>query len=179
MLVDTSKPLRVSHLAGLPAGTHDLESNRWAANAISLPSLTFLSNLRPSHAPLVIDHLANPEDPELRRQLWMDHFRGVIGKEVEEQVASWEAGLASSPSKQPVVEAQAVVGPKIINTAVPEAERAPLVVRFTTHDGEAHDVPGYEGESLMEIAKREGLGAVEGTCGGHCGALRISVPDAL
>ncbi|KAJ9098765.1 hypothetical protein QFC21_004413 [Naganishia friedmannii] len=135
--------------------------HKWAANAISIPSLTFLSNLRPSHAPLLIDHLVNPEDAELKRQLWKEHFRGVIGQRVEEQVTSWETGIAN-----PAAETESMVDTD--SSPAPPPERTPLVVRFTTHDGATHDVRGYEGESLMEIAKREGLGAVEGTCGGHC-----------
>lgn len=124
-------------------------SARWAANAILLPGMTFLSNLRPTHAPLILDHLLNPSDATARSDLWRQHFRGIIGLPVETQVQAFESAVYA-PKAKPV-------------------ERKRLPVRFTMSDGTTHDVYGYEGESLMEIAKREELGAVEGTCGGHLG----------
>ncbi|KAJ9091079.1 hypothetical protein QFC19_009253 [Naganishia cerealis] len=149
--------------------------HKWAANAILLPSSTFLSNLRPTHVPLLLDSLAHPDDAELRRQLWTGHFRGVIGKTVEQQVEAWEAVVRTTPPQPPALKASSTsLSSSGTSSLAPKAptttpKRTPLVVRFTTHDGETHDVRGYEGESLMDVAKREGLGAVEGTCGGHCG----------
>lgn len=125
---------------------------RWAANAILLPSLTFLSNLRPARAPLIIDHLTSPSDAALKSQLYPSHFRGIIGTPPAEQQATYESSLPrSSPA------------------ALAPLPRKRLPVRFTTSDGTQHDVFGFPGESLMEIAKRESLGAIEGTCGGHLG----------
>jgi hypothetical protein len=115
--------------------------------------MTFLSNLRPTHAPLVLDHLLNPSDATARSDLWRQHFRGIIGLPVEAQVQAFETAVNSAKTQ-----------------TAERTERKRLPVRFTTADGKTHDVFGYEGESLMEIAKREELGAVEGTCGGHLGA---------
>lgn len=129
---------------------------RWAANAILLPTMTFLSNLRPTHAPLLMDHLINPTDGTVKAELWRSHFRGLIGQPVESQVAAYEAALHTLTSTSQKASGK-------------QRERKRLPVRFITADGTTHDVSGYEGESLMEIAKREELGAVEGTCGGHLG----------
>lgn len=120
--------------------------------------MTFLSNLRPTHAPLLMDHLTNPTKESIKAELWRSHFRGLIGVPVDSQVAAYEAALHPSTAESE-------------GTLAKQRERKRLPVRFMTADGTTHDVYGYEGESLMEIAKREELGAVEGTCGGHLGTL--------
>lgn len=49
---------------------------------------------------------------------------------------------------------------------VVEEKKQGVKVVFETWQGELIEVDGEEGESVMDLGKREGLEAMEGVCGG-------------
>ena len=53
-------------------------------------------------------------------------------------------------------------------------------LKFRTYEGEVREVEGREGETLLQVAKKGDLPAMEGTCGGNLGvyALRRSRQEA-
>jgi hypothetical protein len=66
--------------------------SRFAANAILLPSMHMLSNLRPTDASSVIEHIDSLEgrSEDVRgRDMW-EHFRGAFGRTIGEQVSMYE-----------------------------------------------------------------------------------------
>jgi hypothetical protein len=98
--------------------------------------------------------------------MWQ-HYRGAFGRSEEQQEAEWaEASTVSSPP---------VAGETTVQVQ-PSAPHPPgqtkLRVRFyRTLDGETtvSEVEAFEGETVMDVAKREGLEPIEGVCGGHLG----------
>lgn len=48
-------------------------------------------------------------------------------------------------------------------------------VRFTSADGSGIDVDGDVGQSVMELAKRGGIAAILGECGGSCACATCHV----
>ena len=53
------------------------------------------------------------------------------------------------------------------------------VVTFISHDGEKHEAPLEEGESLMRIAIGNAIPGIDGDCGGEaaCGTCHVIVDD--
>lgn len=51
---------------------------------------------------------------------------------------------------------------------------------FIAHDGESHEAPLAEGQSLMQIATRNGVPGIDGDCGGvcACGTCHVIVDSA-
>ncbi|WP_280255455.1 2Fe-2S iron-sulfur cluster-binding protein [Nocardia wallacei] len=51
------------------------------------------------------------------------------------------------------------------------------VVTFVSHDGEKHEVPLEEGQSLMQVATNNGVPGIDGDCGGEaaCGTCHVIV----
>ncbi|AEF41259.1 2Fe-2S iron-sulfur cluster-binding protein [Hoyosella subflava] len=41
-------------------------------------------------------------------------------------------------------------------------------ITFISHDGESHEAPIAEGQSLMQIATSNGIPGIDGDCGGEC-----------
>lgn len=50
-------------------------------------------------------------------------------------------------------------------------------VTFVTHDGDPHEAPLVEGQSLMQIAVNQGIPGIDGDCGGEaaCGTCHVIV----
>ena len=51
------------------------------------------------------------------------------------------------------------------------------VVTFVTHDGEQHEAPLVEGQSLMKVATENAVPGIDGDCGGEsaCGTCHVIV----
>lgn len=51
------------------------------------------------------------------------------------------------------------------------------VVTFVTHDGEQHEAPLEEGQSLMQVATNNAVPGIDGDCGGEaaCGTCHVIV----
>ncbi|WP_183094933.1 2Fe-2S iron-sulfur cluster-binding protein [Nocardioides stalactiti] len=54
------------------------------------------------------------------------------------------------------------------------------VVTFISHDGEKHEVPLEDGESLMQIGVSNMVPGIDGDCGGEaaCGTCHVIVDDS-
>ena len=137
MLVDTSRSYPVVPRA----------DKRYAANAITLPSLDMFSNLSTSHAEKIIDHIVNPSNSN---EIWQN-WRGRYGMTEKEQSNVWSR---VDPDKQ---------------GSRKEVENLRVDLRFKTWDGDLRDVKADIGETLLQVAKRHDLPSMEGTCGGNLG----------
>ena len=53
------------------------------------------------------------------------------------------------------------------------------VVTFVSHDGEKHEAPLEEGQSLMQIATNNAVPGIDGDCGGEaaCGTCHVIVDE--
>jgi hypothetical protein len=122
-------------------------TRRYAANAILLPSLDMLSNLTPSMAPSILEHIMTSRPPS--SPIWAN-WRGRYGLSESQQAAIWSSVDAS---REPVL----------------EEKGEGVQLTFKTFEGEEKKVRGVVGENLLEVGKREGLPALEGVCGGHLG----------
>ena len=51
------------------------------------------------------------------------------------------------------------------------------VVTFVSHDGESHEAPLVEGQSLMQVATNNAVPGIDGDCGGEaaCGTCHVIV----
>lgn len=51
------------------------------------------------------------------------------------------------------------------------------VVTFVSHDGEKHEAPLEEGQSLMQVATNNAVPGIDGDCGGEaaCGTCHVVV----
>lgn len=51
------------------------------------------------------------------------------------------------------------------------------VVTFVSHDGEKHEAPLVEGQSLMKVATENAVPGIDGDCGGEaaCGTCHVIV----
>lgn len=51
------------------------------------------------------------------------------------------------------------------------------VVTFVSHDGEKHEAPLEEGQSLMQVATNNAVPGIDGDCGGEaaCGTCHVIV----
>jgi 2Fe-2S ferredoxin len=52
-------------------------------------------------------------------------------------------------------------------------------VTFITHDGEKHEAPLVEGQSLMQVATNNAIPGIDGDCGGEtaCGTCHVIVDE--
>lgn len=131
--------------------------NRWAANALLVPSLDMLSNLSTSDAKSIVEHVANHR-PRSSPMWW--HWRGRIGLTEDEQAALWAKIEKHLPPRVDVSTDSTSVTP---NTA----PSVPLT--FRTYEGEKRSVPARLGDSLLQVGKANDLPSLEGTCGGNLG----------
>jgi 2Fe-2S ferredoxin len=58
-------------------------------------------------------------------------------------------------------------------------EQAMATVTFITHDGEKHEAPLIEGQSLMQVATNNTVPGIDGDCGGEvaCGTCHVIVDE--
>ncbi|GAA6007049.1 uncharacterized protein JCM10292_003441 [Rhodotorula paludigena] len=134
---------RVAHIGG----------HKWAGNALVYKDdgkgCDWYGLLRAEDAPKLLDYATSASSVP-----WYSRWRGRINlspDEVRAEYAARPAAKAEEKSDEPRGEL---------------GERVELV--FVTHEGEERRVSGYEGESVMEIARRHDLPSILATCGGHC-----------
>ncbi|GAA5854128.1 hypothetical protein JCM8547_008239 [Rhodosporidiobolus lusitaniae] len=154
---------RVAHVGG----------HKWAGNALVYReggACDWYGLLRDTDASALIDIAISPSSTN---QPWFARWRGRLGlspSEVKEAYASRDYTLFrdGTPKKGRKEEVRSEVGD-------------PVEVVFKTWEGEERRVKGYEGESLMETAKRNDLPSILATCGGHCecATCHVFIPPLL
>lgn len=112
------------------------------------------SNLAPSHAPTLISHVTDHNVPGI----WAN-WRGRYGLTESAQAELWNA---VDPTRQSTSDSWEV------HPAKATAKEA-YALRFKTWEGEVVVVKGKEGETLLDIARKNDLPSMEGTCGGNLG----------
>lgn len=125
-----------------------------------------LGNLLPSHAPSLLSHVLAGCPPS--SHVWQ-HWRGRYGLSEEEQAAVWGNVEAysrkdNSDYRPSVPETKSDRGLSNLKESTKEVQ---LV--FKTWEGEVKHVTAKSGETLLEVARREGLPSMEGVCGGNLG----------
>ena len=133
---------------------------RYAANALTLPSLDMFSNLSSDHAPELISHVLG-EKPSL----WAN-WRGRYGLSEEDQAKVWES---VDPTQLQAPVSESGTAPASEADAQPE-----VVLRFKTWEGEVREVKAKIGQSLLEVGKAHDLPSLEGTCGGNLGEYSLA-----
>ena len=132
---------------------------RYAANAILLPALDMLSNLRVEHAPAIISHVLAGRP---RGSGMWEHWRGRYGLSTAQQLALWDKVNPARKDTSPVGEDESGE-----DDVVGEKER--VLLRFRTFDGQMREVMAEVGKTLLDVGKAEGLPSLEGMCGGNLG----------
>jgi len=136
--------------------------SRYAANAITLPSLDMYSNLLPSDAMTILDHLTPTTNTSTTNTL-NAHWRGRYGCSETEQANIWSS-INPSPS----------TGPSDSGSVVTQKERKKVELRFKTYEGDLKIVQAGVGDTLLQVARENDLPSMEGSCGGNLGK-----PDSL
>ncbi|BGP25330.1 ferredoxin [Rhodotorula toruloides] len=133
---------RVAHIGG----------HKWAGNALVYKeggACDWYGLLRADDAPKLLDYATSPSSLP-----WFSRWRGrlaLISEETKAVYASQPSAVVEDKSDQPRQEL---------------GDRVEIV--FITYEGEEKQVLGYEGESLMETARRNDMPSILATCGGHC-----------
>lgn len=89
------------------------------------------------------------------------HWRGRYGSTEEEQARTWSMinpDTSKSSSRQEIIEPL---------SSADEKKEVSLV--FRTWEGEKRTVSAFLGDSLLDVARREDLPSMEGTCEGNLG----------
>ncbi|BGP32809.1 hypothetical protein JCM10296v2_004593 [Rhodotorula toruloides] len=133
---------RVAHIGG----------HKWAGNALVYKeggACDWNGLLRANDAPKLLDYATSPSSLP-----WFSRWRGRLALTSDETKAAYAnrpSAAAEDKSDQPRQEL---------------GDRVEIV--FVTYQGEEKRVLGYEGESLMETARRNDMPSIIATCGGHC-----------
>ncbi|KAM0752670.1 hypothetical protein T439DRAFT_323284 [Meredithblackwellia eburnea MCA 4105] len=140
---------RISHIGG----------HKYAGNALVYKeggAGDWYGFLRDSDAGRLLDEALSPsEDP------WWPRWRGRLGLKPEVTRSIYAERTANEPSLLKTSRKRDERPRKILGDPVP------LV--FKSWDGEdVFEVNGFEGESVMEVARRHDLPSILATCGGHC-----------
>jgi hypothetical protein len=135
-------------------------TNRYAANAIILPSLDMYSNLLPTDASAMLDHLTASYSNTNRSQ-FNKHWRGRYGSTEEEQAKIW-ASINPDPGADLEIESK---------------KQATVPLRFKTFEGEIKVVDAKIGDTLLQVARQWDLPSMEGSCGGNLGTSPLSFPS--
>ncbi|GAA5891716.1 hypothetical protein JCM6882_006179 [Rhodosporidiobolus microsporus] len=122
--------------------------------------------LRASDAPTLLDHVLSPSPTP-----WFSRWRGRLGmtsEEVKDAYLTHEEAKGGKKAAGRKEETRCVLGD-------------PVELVFVTFEGEEIRVKGYEGESLMETARRHDLPSILATCGGHCecATCHVHLPPSL
>lgn len=156
-------------------------TDRYAANAILLPSLDMLSNLDASHAPALLTHLLSGRPAS--SPMWA-HWRGRYGLTEAEQEGVWNGTDAAHTEHAEHAEPEELAGGQGVGQGKVEdqkrdegqeqdkdedKEKQRYTLKFRTYEGEVRRVEAVRGETLLSVAKRHRLPAMEGTCGGNLG----------
>lgn len=175
--------------------------SRYAANAIVLPSLDMYSNLLPNDASAMIDHLisiipsttasndASNDKSEDHTKVGMAgyrisspfwaHWRGRYGSTEDEQARIWSMIDPSNPSPagDRTIEPSRSMNENEADKAKTKKE---VSLVFRTFEGEKRTVKAFIGDSLLDVARREDLPSMEGTCEGNLGkSLLTFIPTCL
>lgn len=86
----------------------------------------------------------------------------AVKKEEEEEVATPQP--LQPPTSTPEVEVEAEAKPQ--QEAQPQPQ--PILIPFRTHSGTVTHLPATLGETLKDVAVRNGIEEIEATCGGKC-----------
>ncbi len=126
--------------------------------------------------------------------MW-NHFRGAFGKEEDDQEAMWVEAttpVASTTVGKEVVISEDGRATNVVASSVDDRPRPQSLLRPTPQDRvrmrfirtvdeqtTTKEVDGFTGETVMDVAKREGLEPIEGVCGGHLGEFVACFPWLL
>ncbi|BGP40817.1 hypothetical protein JCM10450v2_004820 [Rhodotorula kratochvilovae] len=136
---------RVAHIGG----------HKWAGNALVYReggACDWYGLLRADDAPKLLDYAtsSSPSTP------WYTRWRGRVGLSPADVREAFVARpKAATDAQDKADEPRAALGDRV-------------ELAFRTFEGEEIRVTGYEGESVMETAKRHDLPSILATCGGHC-----------
>jgi len=172
MLVGISESipfLPISHLSSqyLNHMTYDRSraDDRYAANAIILPQMDMYSNLLPTDASAMLDHLTPPTLPSIDSgKTFNKHWRGRYGLTESEQEEIWTI-------KNPHTIHEATAKGEAIGKAEqePREEKKVVELKFKTYEGELRTVKASVGDTLLQVARANDLPSMEGSCGGNLG----------
>ncbi|TKA51175.1 hypothetical protein B0A53_05639 [Rhodotorula sp. CCFEE 5036] len=145
---------RVAHIGG----------HKWAGNALVYRSDgvgDWYGLLRAEDAPKLLDYATSPSSLP-----WFSRWRGRLGLS-SDQVRAAYASRPAAEAENKLDEPRHELGDSV-----------ELV--FKTFEGEERRVSGYEGESVMETARRHELPSILATCGGHCecATCHVLIPPA-
>jgi hypothetical protein len=136
---------------------------RYAANAITLPQMDMYSNLLPTDASAMLDHLTPSKPPTTESgKTFNKHWRGRYGLTESEQEEIWAIKKPHAAS-----EAKAKVEVK--------EERKVVELKFKTYEGELRTVNANIGDTLLQVARANELPSMEGSCGGNLGMSLFSL----
>ncbi|SCV69842.1 BQ2448_1236 [Microbotryum intermedium] len=133
--------------------------HKWAGNALVYRQdgeCDWLGLLRETDADEVLDYALrkSPITP------WWTRWRGRLGIDPDEAKSMYEDATAPGASAETR---------KKRKETVRDALGDPVQLSFVSWDGvDQYNVTAYEGESVMEAAKRNDLPAILATCGGFC-----------
>ncbi|GAA6048485.1 hypothetical protein JCM3770_003781 [Rhodotorula araucariae] len=136
---------RVAHIGG----------HKWAGNALVYReggACDWYGLLRAEDAPKLLDYATSsaPLTP------WYTRWRGRVGLSPADVRAAFVARpTAGADAADKADEPRAALGDRV-------------ELAFVTFEGDEIRATGYEGESVMETAKRHDLPSILATCGGHC-----------
>ncbi|GAA6002923.1 hypothetical protein JCM10207_001899 [Rhodosporidiobolus poonsookiae] len=148
---------RVAHVGG----------HKWAGNAMVYregSGCDLYGLLRASDAVELLDYATSPSPAP-----WYSRWRGRLGLSSEQvKDAYFEQANSGKKARGRKEERRNELGD-------------PVELRFVTFEGEEIVVKGYEGESLMETARRHDLPSILATCGGHCecATCHVHLPPLL
>ncbi|GAA6032585.1 hypothetical protein JCM8097_004828 [Rhodosporidiobolus ruineniae] len=146
---------RVAHVGG----------HKYAGNALVYregSGSDWYGLLRASDAPELVDYALSASPLP-----WFSRWRGRLNLSPEEVKEAYSTHVSAGAEGRKE-EKRSVLGD-------------PVELRFVTYEGEEIVVKGYEGESLMEVARRNGLPSILATCGGHCecATCHVHLPPAV
>jgi hypothetical protein len=157
------EPLSYSPVSWFPCSSNHpcrVLTSRYAANAIVLPQMDMYSNLLPTDASAMLDHLttsySNPDKSQFNK-----HWRGRYGSTEEEQTKIWTS-LNPDPGADSEIESK---------------KQATVSLRFRTFEGEIKVVDAKIGDTLLQVARQWDLPSMEGSCGGNLGTSLLSFPS--
>jgi len=145
--------------------THD----RYAANAIILPQMDMYSNLLPTDASAMLDHLTPPTLPSIDSgKTFNGHWRGRYGLTESEQEEIW---TIKNPHTihEATAKGEAITKAKGKAEQEPREERKMVELKFKTYEGELRTVKASVGDTLLQVARTNDLPSMEGSCGGNLG----------
>jgi hypothetical protein len=165
MWVGTSESIRSflsSHLSSqsLNHMTYDRgrANDRYAANAIVLPQMGMYSNLLPTDASAMLDHLTPLKQPIAESgKTFNKHWRGRYGCTESEQEELW------------AIKNQSLLRTDTTPVKEETREEKKVELKFKTYEGELRVVKASIGDTLLQVARANDLPSMEGSCGGNLG----------